>query len=74
MTIIGKANISDPPHVNEIRDCEETVEVNRLALVRLLMISERSPRINGSDSTAKNKAFDALGVEGICRKVNDIEL
>lgn len=74
MTVLGERNCNDPPHANEIRNCDETVEINRLALVRLLLMSERVRRANGSDGLAKSEAFDALGVEGICRRVDDIEL
>jgi len=74
MTVLGKNNCDDPPHVNEIKGCTETVEINRLALVRLLMMSERVRKANGSDTVAKNKAFDSLGVDGICRSVDDIEI
>jgi hypothetical protein len=74
MVELGNRNCDEPPHVNEIRNCNETVEINRLALVRLLLMSERVRRANGSDNVAKGEAFDALGVDGICRTVEDIEL
>jgi len=74
MTVLGERNCEDPPHANDINNCVETVEINRLALIRLLMMSERVHQANGSDGIAKNKAFDALGVEGICRTVDDIEI
>lgn len=59
--VLGQRNIDEPPHVKEIRQCDETVEVNRLALYRLLLIAERVRMQNGSDRVAMDEAFNVLG-------------
>lgn len=55
-------NADEPPHCNEIRTCEHAVEINAKALVRLLMVADRSPVLNGSDRVAIGMAEDALGM------------
>jgi hypothetical protein len=72
MTNLGENNVDDPPHVNEIRECSETVEINRLALIRLLMMGERVSMKNGSDSTAESIAYESLGCDEIAPSVEDV--
>lgn len=70
---LGEDNIDEAPHVKDIRGCEESVEINRMALIRLLKMGERVRWQNGSDRVAMNMAFNTLDVGGIARTTDDIE-
>lgn len=63
-------NIDEPPHINEIKTCDHTVEINTKALIRLLMIVDRTAQTNGSDRVAIGRAEAALGMDDvICAEI-----